>query len=153
DLGALRSVVVLNGAAGGDVAEAGAVEDDVAGGAAPGTPDGSVVVGWDAYLGQGERAVTEAERAERAAAVRPDDLSDILYPSGTTGRPKGVMTTHAQTLRLFDEWSRQVTLRTGDRYLLVNPFFHTFGYKAGVLACLLRGVTMVPEAVYDADRV
>ncbi|MDJ0384347.1 AMP-binding protein [Streptomyces sp. G-G2] len=107
---------------------------------------------WAAYLRAGD-TVPEVERLARLAAVRPGDLSDILYTSGTTGRSKGVMTTHGQSVRLYDSWSRLVTLRPGDRYLLVNPFFHTFGYKAGVLACLLRGVTMLPEAVYDTDRV
>ncbi|MFD7323474.1 FadD3 family acyl-CoA ligase [Streptomyces sp. NPDC059875] len=107
---------------------------------------------WDAYLAAGA-TVPDSERIARAAAVHPDDLCDILYTSGTTGRSKGVMTTHAQTLRVYADWSRLVGLRPGDRYLLVNPFFHTFGYKAGVLACLLNGVTMLPEAVYDADRV
>ncbi|MFJ3992157.1 FadD3 family acyl-CoA ligase [Streptomyces sp. NPDC090032] len=128
DLGALRSVVVLRGEA----------DDDA--------------LAWEAYLKAGE-GVTDTERLARAATVGPDDLSDILYTSGTTGRPKGVMSTHGQTVRLYEEWSRQVTLRTGDRYLLLNPFFHTFGYKAGIIACLLRGVTMLPEEVYDADRV
>ncbi|MGY1437956.1 AMP-binding protein [Streptomyces reniochalinae] len=92
------------------------------------------------------------EYAARAAAVTPDDLCDILYTSGTTGRPKGVEITHGQTLEAFTAWARAVGLREGDRYLLVNPFFHTFGYKAGVLACLLAGTTMLPEAVYDAGR-
>ncbi|MBT2482170.1 hypothetical protein [Streptomyces sp. ISL-94] len=59
----------------------------------------------------------------------------------------------AVAIRPYSSWSELVTLRPGDRYLLVNPFFHTFGYKAGVLACLLRGVTMLPEAVYDTDRI
>ncbi|MEW2357601.1 FadD3 family acyl-CoA ligase [Spirillospora sp. NPDC029432] len=85
--------------------------------------------------------------------VAPDDLSDIIFTSGTTGRSKGVLTTHGQNLRVFAEWSRSVTLRPGDRYLLINPFFHTFGYKAGILACLLNGVTMVPEPVFDLERV
>ncbi|WEB38712.1 AMP-binding protein [Streptomyces yunnanensis] len=80
------------------------------------------------------------------------EAADILFTSGTTGRPKGVLATHGQTMRVFDAWARLVTLRAGDRYLLVNPFFHTFGYKAGILACLLRGATMLPEPVYDADR-
>ncbi|MFF9014112.1 FadD3 family acyl-CoA ligase [Streptomyces sp. NPDC014870] len=107
---------------------------------------------WDGYLAAGA-AVPDAERIARVVAVRPDDLCDILYTSGTTGRSKGVMTTHGQTLRVYTDWARLVGLRAGDRYLLVNPFFHTFGYKAGVLACLLTGATMLPEAVYDADRV
>ena len=35
----------------------------------------------------------------------------------------------------------------------MNPFFHTFGYKAGILACLMAGATMVPEPVFDVDVV
>ena len=45
-----------------------------------------------------------------------------------------------------------VGLRDGDRYLIVNPFFHSFGYKAGMLACLMQGATIVPHAVFDVDR-
>ena len=41
----------------------------------------------------------------------------------------------------------------GDRYLIVNPFFHMFGYKAGWLACLLRGATMLPHAVFDVAAI
>ena len=82
-------------------------------------------------------------------AVGPDDLSDIIFTSGTTGSPKGVMCTHAQSLRVFETWSEIVGLAEADRYLIVNPFFHTFGYKAGILACLMRGATIVPQAVFD----
>ncbi|WP_328315863.1 FadD3 family acyl-CoA ligase [Streptomyces sp. NBC_00388] len=128
DLGRLESVVVLRGGATGSA------------------------VSWADFLARG-RDVSEALRSDRAAAVRPDDLADILYTSGTTGHPKGVMGTHRQVLAGIEAWSEAVTLRPGDRYLLVNPFFHTFGYKAGFVACLLRGATMVPEAVYDVDRV
>jgi HIP---CoA ligase len=85
--------------------------------------------------------------------VGPDDLSDVMFTSGTTGKPKGVMTTHAQSLRAFASWSELVGLRQGDRYLVVNPFFHTFGYKAGIVASLMRGATVVPHAVFDASAV
>jgi HIP---CoA ligase len=40
-----------------------------------------------------------------------------------------------------------------DRYLMVNPYFHMFGLKAGILACIASGATMLPEAVFDVDRV
>jgi acyl-CoA synthetase (AMP-forming)/AMP-acid ligase II len=85
--------------------------------------------------------------------VSGDDISDIIYTSGTTGRPKGVMMNHRQNLRLYAEWCELADLREGDRYLMVNPYFHTFGYKAGLIASFTRGATMVPVPVFDVDRV
>ncbi|HVV77184.1 MAG TPA: FadD3 family acyl-CoA ligase [Mycobacteriales bacterium] len=89
----------------------------------------------------------------RMESVGPEDTGDLIFTSGTTGRPKGVVTTQAQTIEVFDTWSRIVGLREGDRYLVVNPFFHTFGYKAGIIACLLRGATIVPQPVFDVPAV
>ncbi|WP_243722477.1 FadD3 family acyl-CoA ligase [Actinomadura sp. 7K507] len=85
--------------------------------------------------------------------VGGDDVADILFTSGTTGRPKGVMMTHAQNLRLFSEWCDLAGLREGDRYLVVNPFFHMFGYKAGCIASMIRGATVLPLPVFDLDSV
>ncbi|MEU9288606.1 FadD3 family acyl-CoA ligase [Streptomyces sp. NPDC048275] len=85
--------------------------------------------------------------------VSGDDVCDIAFTSGTTGRPKGVLMTHAQTLRLYAEWCDLAGLREGDRYLIVNPFFHIFGYKAGCIASLIRGATILPVPVFDVDRV
>jgi acyl-CoA synthetase (AMP-forming)/AMP-acid ligase II len=107
---------------------------------------------WADFLAAGEAVSAEAA-ARRAEAVAPDDLADILFTSGTTGRPKGVMCTHAQNLRCFAAWSDIVGLRAGDRYLIVNPYFHSFGYKAGWLACLLRGATNLPHPVFDVAQV
>ncbi|WP_431236792.1 FadD3 family acyl-CoA ligase [Mycolicibacterium aichiense] len=81
------------------------------------------------------------------------DIADIIYTSGTTGRPKGVMMNHLQNLRMYAEWCDLADLRRGDRYLIVNPFFHTFGYKAGCIATFIRGATMLPVAVFDVERV
>ena len=81
------------------------------------------------------------------------DVSDVIFTSGTTGRPKGAMMNHAQTLRMYDEWATLADLRESDRYLMINPYFHTFGLKAGLIASFLRGATMLPVAVFDVDRV
>jgi len=111
-------------------------------------PETADVRGWDGFLAGGA-AVAAEEVAARAAAIDPDDVSDIFFTSGTTGRPKGAMLAHGPSIALYTAWSELAGLRVGDRYLLVNPFFHTFGHKAGLLACLLRGATMVPQPVFD----
>jgi HIP---CoA ligase len=113
-------------------------------------PDGTQ--SWPEFLAAGT-AVGSAEAGVRALSVEPDDLSDILFTSGTTGNPKGAMLTHAQTLRAYRDWSEVVGLRDRDRYLIVNPFFHAFGYKAGWLASLMMGATVLPQPVFDAEQV
>ncbi|QZA19879.1 FadD3 family acyl-CoA ligase [Mycobacterium malmoense] len=85
--------------------------------------------------------------------VSGTDISDIIFTSGTTGRPKGAMMNHRQTLRAYEEWATLADLREGDRYLMINPYFHTFGLKAGLVASFLRGATMLPVAVFDVDTV
>ncbi|WP_159842064.1 FadD3 family acyl-CoA ligase [Nocardia sp. CY41] len=96
--------------------------------------------------------VTVAEAEERAASVRPDDISDILFTSGTTGRSKGTLVAHRQALSVVRAWAECATLRGDDRYLVVNPFFHNFGYKAGILACLVTGATIIPQATFDVPE-
>ncbi len=114
------------------------------------TSRGDQVVDWQVFLQEGGLCSADVA-AGRTASITAGDLSDLVFTSGTTGHPKGAMTTHGQTLRTFATWSDIVGLRQEDRYLIVNPFFHTFGYKAGVLACLMAGATMVPEPVFDVD--
>ncbi|MDQ0843413.1 FadD3 family acyl-CoA ligase [Streptomyces sp. V1I6] len=107
---------------------------------------------WKDFLAGGD-GVSARQVRERAGTVTADDPSDLVFTSGTTGRPKGAVITHAQTLRCYDLWSGLAGLREGDRYLIVNPFFHTFGYKAGIIACLTRGATMVPQPVFNVETV
>ena len=89
----------------------------------------------------------------RIDAVAPADISDVLYTSGTTGIPKGAMTAHGQNIAVFEAWADAVGLSAEDRYLIVNPFFHAFGYKAGWLAALLQGTTIYPLATFDVEQV
>ncbi|WP_156687199.1 FadD3 family acyl-CoA ligase [Mycobacterium sp. Marseille-P9652] len=86
-------------------------------------------------------------------AVSGTDIADIIFTSGTTGRPKGAMMNHRQTLRMYEEWATLADLREGDRYLQINPYFHTFGLKAGLVASFLRGATMLPVATFDLETV
>lgn len=117
-----------------------------------GDETGAGLTAWDDFLAAGEKVpVADVER--RAAEVRPDDLSDMLFTSGTTGNPKGAISTHGQTLRAYAVWARVVGLREGDRYLIINPFFHGFGYKAGWLVSIMMGATILPERTLDVPHV
>jgi acyl-CoA synthetase (AMP-forming)/AMP-acid ligase II len=51
------------------------------------------------------------------------------------------------------DWVAWTGLTAGDRYLMINPYFHMFGLKAGILASVAAGATMLPEAVFNVDRV
>ncbi len=107
--------------------------------------------GWDARLAAvPDDALTELAR--RAAELGADDLADILFTSGTTGTPKGVVMTHGRTLRVATDWVAMTGLTASDRYLMVNPYSHMFGLKAGILACVASGAAMFPEPVFDAGR-
>ena len=131
----LRRIVLLEGSA--DAGDA---------------PGHVAVTHWQAFEDDA-RGISAAAASERSERVRPTDTSDILFTSGTTGRPKGVIMSHGQTVRQFRQWCEFAGLRPGDRYLVVNPFFHMFGYKAGWLASLLQGATIVPVPVFDVPSV
>ena len=113
---------------------------------------GNLETNWETFL---ERAATvkDTQLNEQLKSVYPEDPSDILFTSGTTGAPKGVICTHLQNLRTFTCFSELVGLQRTDRYLVINPFFHSFGYKAGILACLLSGATLLPHQTFDAIAV
>jgi len=107
---------------------------------------------WDDFVAGGSDAAALAAADARAAAVRPDDISDILFTSGTTGRSKGVLCAHRQSLAGSAAWAACGKVSSADRYLCINPFFHNFGFKAGILACLQTGATLIPQLTFDPER-
>ncbi|HEY1972811.1 MAG TPA: FadD3 family acyl-CoA ligase [Pseudonocardia sp.] len=115
------------------------------------TPGGPTTLDW-ADIPARAAHVSPHRAATLAAESHPDQVADILFTSGTTGRSKGACSSHAQALGVASAWAECAELTEADRYLVVNPFFHSFGYKAGILACLLTGATLLPVAVFDAAR-
>lgn len=107
--------------------------------------------GFDAFLARGQGA-SDAAIDAALSRLTADHLSDILFTSGTTGIPKGVMMTYGRVIPQCGVWIGNTGLKAGERYLIVNPFFHTFGYKAGWVAAFLRGATVYPEQVFDPGR-
>jgi len=120
------------------------------GGSGTGGPGTTGALSWEDFLARGAQ-VTDEALAELSAGVTPDTIADIMYTSGTTGVPKGVMSAHAQTIGVADVWASGASLTESDRYAIVNPFFHTFGYKAGVVACMTAGTTIYPVETFDAE--
>ncbi len=98
-------------------------------------------------------SVLDADVDALADAVSPDDVADILFTSGTTGQPKGAMSAHRQTVGVARVWGELGGVSPEDRYLVVNPFFHSFGYKVGIVTGLLTGATLYPLATFDVDEV
>ncbi|WP_435741319.1 FadD3 family acyl-CoA ligase [Nocardioides sp. SYSU DS0663] len=96
--------------------------------------------------------ITVADVDATAAAVRPGDVADVLFTSGTTGRSKGAMSAHRQTVGVARAWGELGGVTHEDRYLAVNPFFHSFGYKVGIVTGLVTGATLHPMATFDVER-
>ena len=126
---------------------------DGAGQAASGPPPAvgeAAGLGWEEFLSSASGVSADAA-VGRLDAVRPDDPSEIIFTSGTTGRAKGVMLAHGPGIELYTSYGEIWGLREGDRYLISLPLFHTGGNKAGMIASLIHGATMVPLAVSQAS--
>ena len=128
----LRRIVLLEGSA--DAAE---------------PPKGALLEPWQAFA-TGAEGVTPAAAYERWRAVRPTDTSDVLFTSGTTGRPKGVIMTHGQTVREFREWCEFAGLRSGDRYLIAMLSDVAVASERATFRApeLLRGIADTGYAAY-----
>lgn len=100
-------------------------------------------------LAESDSDTHAAELAARASAGDPNGYSDILYTSGTTGTPKGVLITHEMVLRTAYGAAYNRALRDGHTMLFALPMYHVFGYVECLLASLFVGGAIVPRAIFD----
>ncbi|WP_017728718.1 AMP-binding protein [Halalkalibacterium ligniniphilum] len=98
---------------------------------------------WNEVLQLGEEESDQALE-ERMASLKPGDVINMQYTSGTTGFPKGVMLTHYNLVNNGLNIAKCMNLTANDRLCIPVPFFHCFGCVLGTLACVSVGATMVP---------
>ena len=103
---------------------------------------------WNEML---ERAplVPKAEVHRRAACVRPGDVCNMQYTSGTTGFPKGVMLTHSNIVNNGKIIGDRMDMSTADRMMIQVPMFHCFGMVLSMTNCMTHGATMCPMPYFS----
>lgn len=112
-------------------------------------PDGFIPF---ARLGVLPTAATVHETDRRQATASCSDWSDIVYTSGTTGRPKGAILTHDMVLR--SAWSSALTraFEDGRRIQFALPLYHVFGYVECWVAALFVGGAVIPHPIFNATE-
>ena len=111
--------------------------------------DADAVLTWQAFLGRAPR-VAEAQLDRVAGRAQPDDVTTILYTSGTTGFPKGAQLTHRGMLQNAAAVGGNLRLGPDDRICLPVPFHHCFGAVMGTLAAITYGAALVlPSDGFD----
>lgn len=93
------------------------------------------------------RSVPDATLDERLAQTNPHDLATLVYTSGTTGRPKGVMLSHRTFLAEVDACRAALDVRSDDRLLLFLPLAHIFAKMVYVVCVALRAEMAIPQSM------
>ena len=92
---------------------------------------------------------SDAELLKREAKTSASSVSDIVYTSGTTGRPKGAMLTHDNILRAAFSSALTRSFEDGRRILFALPMYHVFGYVECWVAALFVGGSIIPQTIFD----
>ena len=94
--------------------------------------------------------VSDTELERMAANVRPDDVCNMQYTSGTTGFPKGVMLTHYNVVNNGKCIGDRMGLSTADRMMIQVPMFHCFGMVLSMTSSITHGATICPMPYFSA---
>jgi fatty-acyl-CoA synthase len=104
---------------------------------------------YDAALASGKDYAASADLAAAQQEVKPEDAYLIPFTSGTTGFPKGVVTTHYQYVRVIEGFSKRFQMTENDRILIVSPFYHNMGNMAGMTLGACHGACILPMESFD----
>ena len=94
--------------------------------------------------------VPREEVLRMASVVRPGDVCNMQYTSGTTGFPKGVMLTHYNVVNDGKCIGDRMDLSTADRMMIQVPMFHCFGMVLSMTSCMTHGATLCPMPYFSA---
>ncbi len=103
---------------------------------------------WEQMLGR-SRLVPHEEVRRRASLVKPDDVCNMQYTSGTTGFPKGVMLTHRNIVNNGKTIGDRMDLSTADRMMIQVPMFHCFGMVLSMTSTMTHGGTLYPMPYFS----
>ena len=106
---------------------------------------------WDEALEMGKQ-IPVAEVYRRAAAMKPTDVCNMQYTSGTTGFPKGVMLTHYNIINNGKTIGDYMDLSTHDQMMIHVPMFHCFGMVLSMTSSVTHGVTMSPLPAFSPTK-
>ena len=118
-----------------------------------------VIVGESEYVGTvswagalaGAQTVSDAGLTTRADAVDPDDPVFMMYTSGTTGFPKGVLHDH-RLIRNVEERAFRMAVTENDTIMSYLPLFHAFGYSEAAMMSMATGARQILTETFDADE-
>jgi fatty-acyl-CoA synthase len=107
---------------------------------------------WEEVVNLGA-GISDEELNSVMDSLKPDDVINMQYTSGTTGFPKGVMLTHTNIVNNGYNIANCMKLTADDRLCIPVPFFHCFGCVLGTMACVSVGATMVPVQEFSPKKV
>ena len=108
------------------------------------------IASWTSIKDAGT-AISDGDLATRAESVDPDDPVLIMYTSGTTGFPKGVVHSH-KLIRNVEDRAFRMAITANDTILNYLPLFHDFGYSEGALTALVTGARQIVTGTFDPDE-